>query len=95
MPTSNPRNSRSAPQLTERQRAVAIAQHMRDSEGLTIAEIATRLGRSNSTVAGYFSDPAGDKAQRYKHKYRGRCGRCGTSTAAKITQPGGYDGALA
>ena len=34
----------------ERRRAAQLARHYRDQEGLTIAEIARRLGRSEGTV---------------------------------------------
>jgi hypothetical protein len=69
--------------VSERQRAVAIAHHLRDTESLTIPQIGVRLGRAPSTVAGYFSDPDGAKARAYKSKYRGHCERCGRPTAAK------------
>jgi predicted transcriptional regulator len=38
----------------ERRRAVALARHFRESEGLSIARIATRLGRTPATVKAYF-----------------------------------------
>ena len=44
----------------ERRRAVAIAQHYRAAEGLSIAHIAERLGRSPATVKAYFYDPSDD-----------------------------------
>ena len=69
--------------LSERERAVALARHLRDSEHLTIAEISRRLGRAPSTVAGYLVDPDGDRAGRYNAKYRQRCERSGAPTAAK------------
>ena len=37
----------------ERRRAVALARHYRDQEGLTIAEIARRLGRAEGTVKAF------------------------------------------
>ena len=40
--------------VQERRRAVALAQHFREAEGLSIAEIARRLGRSPATVKAYF-----------------------------------------
>jgi ribosomal protein S14 len=82
MPYSDDVGPSAAP-LSERDRAVRLARHLRETEGLTIPEIAVRLGRSPSTVAGYFSDPDGERARRYKAKYRGRCERCGAPTAAK------------
>ena len=40
-------------QVSERRRAVALARHYRDHEGLAIAEIARRLGRAEGTVKAY------------------------------------------
>ena len=39
--------------VQERRRAVVLARQYREREGLTIAEIATRLGRAPGTVRGY------------------------------------------
>src|SRR5436305_4473007 len=44
--------------VAERQRAVALARHYREAEGLSIARIAERLGRAPATVKGYFYDPS-------------------------------------
>jgi len=44
--------------VVERRRAVALAMHYREAEGLSIAEIAARLGRSPATVKAYFYDPS-------------------------------------
>jgi predicted transcriptional regulator len=44
--------------VAERQRAVALARHFREAEGLSIAQIAQRLGRTPATVKGYFYDPS-------------------------------------
>jgi len=44
--------------VLERRRAVALARHFRDAEGLSIAQIADRLGRSPATVKAYFYDPS-------------------------------------
>ena len=44
--------------VVERRRAVALAQHFRESEGLSIREIASRLGRSPATIKAYFYDPS-------------------------------------
>ena len=43
--------------VVERRRAVALAQHFRETEGLSNAQIAVRLGRSPATVKAYFYDP--------------------------------------
>jgi len=42
--------------VVERRRAVAPARRYRESEGLSIAQIAKRLGRAPSTVKAYFYD---------------------------------------
>ena len=44
--------------VAERRRAVALARHFREAEGLSIAQIADRLGRSPATVKAYFYDPS-------------------------------------
>jgi DNA-binding NarL/FixJ family response regulator len=40
--------------VLERRRAVALARHFRESEGLSNAQIAERLGRSPETIKAYF-----------------------------------------
>ena len=40
--------------VIERRRAVALAHHFREAEGLSIKQIADRLGRSPATVKAYF-----------------------------------------
>jgi len=42
--------------VVERRRAVALAHHFREAEGLSIAQIAGRLGRSPATAKAYFYD---------------------------------------
>ena len=64
----------------ERRRAVALAQHYREFEGLSIRQIADRLGRSPGTVKAYFYDPTGDKARAVKARYVGVCRGCGAYT---------------
>jgi DNA-binding NarL/FixJ family response regulator len=44
--------------VVERSRAVALARHYREAEGLSIAEIAARIGSSPATVKAYFYDPS-------------------------------------
>ena len=52
--------------VIERRRAVALAHHFREAEGLSIAEIAGRLGRSPTTIEGDFDDPTREKARAVK-----------------------------
>jgi hypothetical protein len=66
--------------VVERRRAVALARHFRESEGLSIAQIAARLGRSPATIKAYFYDPSGDKARAVKARYVGVCRGCGAYT---------------
>ncbi|HET6865566.1 MAG TPA: sigma-70 region 4 domain-containing protein, partial [Solirubrobacteraceae bacterium] len=66
--------------VAERQRAVALARHYRETEGLSIAQIAERLGRAPATVKGYFYDPTGEKARAVKARYVGVCRGCGADT---------------
>jgi DNA-binding NarL/FixJ family response regulator len=44
--------------VVERRRAVAVARHFREAEGLSIAQIAERLGRSPATIKAYSYDPS-------------------------------------
>jgi AcrR family transcriptional regulator len=69
-----------AERVTERRRGVALARHYRDFEGLSIAQIAERLGRSPATVKAYFYDPTGEKARTVKARYQGVCRGCGAYT---------------
>jgi AraC-like DNA-binding protein len=66
--------------VSERRRAVALAHHYRDVEGLTIRQIADRLGRSPATIKAYFYDPTGEKARAVKARYVGVCRGCGADT---------------
>jgi AraC-like DNA-binding protein len=66
--------------VAERRRAVALAQHFREAEGLSIAQIAERLGRSPATIKAYFYDPTGEKARAVKARYVGVCRGCGAYT---------------
>ena len=69
--------------VSERRRAARLARHYRDQEGLTIAEIARRLGRAEGTVKAYLYDPLGDKVREVKARYRGVCRGCGAPTSAR------------
>jgi len=66
--------------VLERRRAVALARHYREFEGLSIRQIADRLGRSSATVKAYFYDPTGEKARAVKARYVGVCRGCGAYT---------------
>jgi hypothetical protein len=69
-----------AARVVERRRAVALARHYRDAEGLSIAQIADRLGRSPATIKAYLYDPTGEKARAVKARYQGVCRGCGAYT---------------
>jgi AraC-like DNA-binding protein len=66
--------------VEERRRAVQLARHYRAAEGLSIARIAQRLGRSPATIKAYFYDPTGKKAKAVKARYQGICRGCGAPT---------------
>ncbi|MGZ4285660.1 MAG: hypothetical protein ACXVHB_15800 [Solirubrobacteraceae bacterium] len=66
--------------VAERRRAVALAHHFREAEGLSIVQIADRLGRSPATVKAYFYDRTGEKARAVKARYQGVCRGCGAYT---------------
>ncbi len=66
--------------VVERRRAVALARHYREAEGLSIVRIAERLGRSPATIKAYFYDPTGEKARAVKARYQGVCRGCGAYT---------------
>ena len=69
--------------VSERRRAARLARHYRDHEGLTIAEIAQRLGRAQATIKAYLYDPTGEKARDVKARYRGTCRNCGAPTSPR------------
>jgi AraC-like DNA-binding protein len=69
-----------ADRVIERRRAVALARHYREFEGLSIRQIADRLGRSPATIKAYFYDPTGEKARAVKVRYVGVCRGCGAYT---------------
>jgi hypothetical protein len=66
--------------VEQRRRAVQLARHYREAEGLSIAQIAQRLGRSPATIKAYFYDPTGEKAKAVKARYQGVCRGCGAPT---------------
>jgi hypothetical protein len=66
--------------VAERRRAVALARHHREFEGVSIRQIADRLGRSPATIKAYFYDPTGQKARAVKARYVGVCRGCGAYT---------------
>ena len=68
-----PNDHAAADRVVERRRAVALARHYREAEGLSIAQIADRLGRSPATIKAYFYDPTGEKARAVKARYQGVC----------------------
>lgn len=76
-------SSRGINRVAERRRAVALARHYRELDGLSIAQIAARLGRSPATVKAYFYDPTGDKARAVKARYVGVCRGCGAYTQSR------------
>ena len=66
--------------VEERRRAVQLARHYREAGGLSIAQIAQRLGRSPATIKACFYDPTGEKAKAVKTRYQGICRGCGAPT---------------
>ena len=80
-----------ADRVSERRRAVALARHYRDQEGLAIAEIGRRLGRAEGTVKAYLYDPVGAKAREVKARYRGACRGCGSPTSPRGGKGDAYE----
>jgi hypothetical protein len=58
----------------------SCSRSFRVSEGLSIAQIAERLGRAPATCKAYFYDPTGEKARAVKARYVGLCRGCGAYT---------------
>jgi AcrR family transcriptional regulator len=83
--------STDAPRVAERHRAVALARHYRQTEGLSIAQIAQRLGRSPATIKSYFYDPDGEKARAVKARYQGVCRGCGAPTQPRNGKGDAYE----
>ncbi len=75
-----PNDQAAVDRVVERRRAVALARHYREAEGLSIAQISDRLGRSPATIKAYFYDPTGEKARAVKARYQGVCRGCGAYT---------------
>jgi hypothetical protein len=48
-----------------------MARHYRKVEGLSIEQIADRIGRAPATIKAYFYDPTGEKARAVKAATRG------------------------
>jgi hypothetical protein len=76
--------------VVERCRAVALARHYREFEGLSIRQIADRLGRSPATIEAYFYDPTGQKARAVKARYVGVCRGCGGYTQPRNGEGDAY-----
>jgi AcrR family transcriptional regulator len=76
--------------VLERRRAVALARHYREFEGLSIGQIADRLGRSPATIKAYFYDPTGEKARAVKARYVGVCRGCGAYTQPRSGKGDAY-----
>jgi AraC-like DNA-binding protein len=72
-----------ADRVVERRRGVALADHCGEVEGLSIAQIAERLGRSPATVEAYFYDATGERARAVKALYQGVCRGCGAYTQSR------------
>lgn len=49
----------------------------REAEGLSIAQVAERLGRSPATIKACFYDPTREKARAGNARYVGVCRGCG------------------
>jgi AcrR family transcriptional regulator len=69
--------------VVERRRAVLLTQHYRHEEGLTVPQIAARMGLSEGSIRAYLHDPDGSKAQAIKESYRGVCEVCGAATSGE------------
>jgi hypothetical protein len=66
--------------FVERLRAVALARHYREFDGLAVRQIADRLGRSPATVTAYFYEPTGEKARTVQARCVGVGHACGAYT---------------
>ncbi|HEY2651832.1 MAG TPA: hypothetical protein VGI50_07925 [Solirubrobacteraceae bacterium] len=75
--------------VSERRRAAQLARHYRDQEGLTIAEIARRLGRAEGTVK--TSSIRSATGREVKARYRGACRGCGAPTSPRGGKGDAYE----
>jgi AcrR family transcriptional regulator len=80
-----------ADRVFQRRRAVALARHYREFEGMSIAQIAQSLGRSPATIKAYLYDPTGEKARAVKRRYQGVCRGCGRPTAFRGGKGDAYE----
>jgi hypothetical protein len=67
--------------VRERKRAAQLARHYRDTQHLSLKQIAQLLGRSRATVREYLYDPDGTKARQVKERYRSHCKHCNAQTS--------------
>jgi hypothetical protein len=76
--------------VLERRQGVALAWHFREAEGLSIGQIAERLGRTPATAKAYFYDPTGEKAPAVKVRDQGVCRGCGAYTQPRSAKGDAY-----
>jgi hypothetical protein len=76
--------------VLERRRAVALACHYREFEGLSIGEIADCVGRSPATVKAHFYDPTGEEARAVKARCVGVCRGCSAYTQPRTGKGDAY-----
>jgi len=72
--------------VAERRRAAQLARHYRDQEGLSIAEIARRLGRAEATIKTYIANaaiPARLRANGHGNGFARRCAHGERATALR------------
>lgn len=74
----------------ERRRAVALARHYREADGLSIAQIAKRLGRSPATIKAYFYDSTGERRRGGQGALRRVCRGCGAYTQLRNGEGDAY-----
>ena len=94
-------STRGPDRVVERHRAVSLARHYREFEGLSIRPIAGRLGRSPATIKAHFYDPTGERARAVKPgtsacvaavaQTRSRATAGATPTRTKACHPGAIE----